>query len=194
MNKLWQRKLLVLCLAVAGLNLCAKVTHTNAAPQEPAGALIVTGRVQVDGKVVNSGDTLSSGATVTTAKNSSAVVSLGKLGRVEVFPESTLVLSFTETGMTAHSRNGNLQIAQLSSFTASVLTDDGEVVADGGQANTFTVNTRCGNTVVSTQSGRVEMRAGGEVKQVPAGSQASVGKVKPERCKTGSTMKSSGRG
>ena len=183
MSKIWQHRSLALCVAFASLTLLATVTQTNATLREPTGELTVTGRVKVNGKIVNSGDTISSGATVTTAKGSSAVVSLGKLGRVEVFPESTVVLNFTDTGMTTSSRNGNLQITQLSSFTASVKTDDGEIVADSNQANTFTVNTQCGNTVVSTRSGLVELRAGGEVKQVPAGSQEAVGQVKPGRCK-----------
>jgi hypothetical protein len=183
-SKIWQRRSLALCLAVASLTLSLKVTAINAALQVPTGELTVNGKVKVNGQDVISGDTFSSGGRITTAKGSSAVVSLGKLGRVEVLPESTVDLRFTDTGMTAHSRNGNLQITQYATFTANVITDDSEIVADSGQPNTFTVNTQCGNTVVSTQLGLVELRAGGEVKRVPAGSEESVGKVKPGRCKT----------
>jgi hypothetical protein len=183
MSKIWQRRLLALCLAVAGLTLWAKVTLTNAALQAPVSEITVTGRVKVNDKIVSSGYAITSGSTVATAKGSSAVVSLGKLGRVEVFEQSTMVLNFTDTGMTSQSRNGNLQITQFANLTANVVTDDGEVIADSSQANTFTVNTLCGNTVVSTQSGVVELRAGGEVRRVPAGSQESVGKIKPGRCK-----------
>jgi hypothetical protein len=183
MSKIWQRRLLALFLAFAGLTLWPKVTLIDAALQTPLSEITVTGRVKVNDKIVSSGYAIRSGSTVTTAKGSSAVVSLGKLGRVEVLPQSTVDLSFNDTGMTMQSRNGNLQTTQFATFTASVVTDDGEVVADSSQENKFTVNTLCGNTVVSTQSGLVELRASGEVKRIPAGSQESIGKIKPGRCK-----------
>jgi hypothetical protein len=57
------------------------------------------------------------------------------------------------------------------------------VVAESTQENTFTVDTECGNTLVSTQTGKVELRAGGSVKQIAAGSQDTAGTAKPGRCK-----------
>ena len=53
-----------------------------AMPQGVTGDLVVTGQVTVNGQPAVSNSTLTSGAVITTAKASSAVVSLGKLGRV----------------------------------------------------------------------------------------------------------------
>jgi 2-keto-4-pentenoate hydratase len=54
------------------------------------GELTVTGKVRVNGQPAATGDIVSSGSTVETAKGSSAVVNLGKLGRVEALPETRM--------------------------------------------------------------------------------------------------------
>jgi hypothetical protein len=155
-----------------------------AAPQQgPTGDLSVVGEVTVNGTSAISGATVFSDSTVTTAKGSSAVVSLGKLGRVEVLPESSLKLSFTETGVTAMLDAGRVRVSSSSGIAASVTTKDGTAVADNSQPNVFMVDVECGNTVVSTQSGRVELRAGNSVKQIAAGSQDTAGQATPgTRC------------
>src|SRR3712207_8610940 len=83
-----------------------------AAPQQgqtgPPGDLSVVGEVSVNGTSAISGATVFSDSTVTTAQNSSAVVSLGKLGRVEVLPNSSLKLSFNETGITGMLSQGRV--------------------------------------------------------------------------------------
>nr|MBA3239984.1 hypothetical protein [Acidobacteriota bacterium] len=120
---------------------------------------------------------------VTTAKGSSAVVSLGKLGRVEVLPESSVKLSFNETGMTGMLDQGRVRVSSSSGVSAVVTTKDGSAVADSAQPNVFTVDIECGNTLVATQSGRVELRAGNAVKQIAAGNQDTAGQATPgTRC------------
>lgn len=56
------------------------------------------GTVTVNGTNAISGATVFSDSTVTTGQNSSAVVSLGKLGRVEVLPDTTMKLTYTDKG------------------------------------------------------------------------------------------------
>ena len=83
----WSRTSITLALALAILSTYSMVAL--AAPQQgPTGDLSVVGEVTVNGTSAISGATVFSDSTVTTAKGSSAVVSLGKLGRVEVLPES----------------------------------------------------------------------------------------------------------
>jgi hypothetical protein len=52
--------------------------------------------------------------------------------------------------------------------------------------NESTVDTSCGNTLVSVKKGSVELRAGGTVKQIAAGSQDSAGTARPG-CTPGSS-------
>jgi hypothetical protein len=178
----WSRTPIALCLAVAILSMFSMVAL--AAPQQgPSGDLSVVGEVSVNGASAISGATVFSDSTVTTAKGSSAVVSLGKLGRVEVLPESSIKLSFTETGVTATLDSGRVRFSTPTNIAASVTTKDGSAVADSSQPNVFLVDVECGNTVVSTQSGRVELRSGNSVKQVAAGTQDTAGQAAPgTRC------------
>ena len=179
----WSRMAISLCLTVAILSTFSMVALAAPGQSTPSGELSVVGEVSVNGTNAISGATVFSDSTVTTAKGSSAVVSLGKLGRVEVLPSSSLKLSFTENSVTATLDAGRVRYSTSAGTAATVITKDGSAVADNSQPNVFTVNVECGNTEVSTQSGRVELRAGSNVQQVAAGSNASAGQAQPgSRC------------
>lgn len=150
----------------------------------PTGDLSVVGEVSVNGTNAISGATIFSDSTVTTAKGSSAVVSLGKLGRVEVFASTNMKLSFDDSSITVRMvSTGRVRVSSSSGIKASVMTKDGKIATANTGGNEFTVNTECGNTVVSTQSGKVELRAGNSVKQIAAGSQDTAGQAKPGLCR-----------
>ncbi len=96
----WSRSAIALCLAIATLSMSSMVAL--AAPQAqagPSGELSVVGEVTVNGTNAISGATVFSDSTITTSQNSSAVVSLGKLGRVELMPNSSLKLNFTDNSV-----------------------------------------------------------------------------------------------
>lgn len=179
-TKLRMNRLLV-CLAAVIVIASASLALTNSKPQGasgPSGKLKVVGEVTVNGTSAISGATVFSDSTVTTAKGSSAVVSLGKLGRVELLPESTMKLSFTESSIAMSNLDRSLVDTWTKPATsATVNTNDGQVVADGRGPHKFTVDTRCGNTFVSVKVGRVELRAGNSVKQIAAGNQDSAGQA-----------------
>jgi hypothetical protein len=150
----------------------------------PSGELSVSGEVTVNGQSAISGATVFSGSTVeTTAKGSSAVVSLGKLGRVELMPGTTLKLTFDETSITGNLEAGRVRLSTPAGVAASVVTKDGAAVADSRQASVFMVDTECGNMIVATQTGNVELRAGDKTTQIAAGSQDTAGQAAPgTRC------------
>src|SRR5881275_3347109 len=175
-SRTWSRTPITLALAIAIL--CTYSMVALAAPQGqtgPTGDLSVVGEVSVNGTSAISGATVFSDSTITTGQNSSAVVSLGKLGRIELLPNSSLKLSFTDKGVSGMLEAGRVRVSSSTGVTASVTTKDGVALADANQANVFMVDVECGNTVVSTQSGRVELRAGNTVKQIAAGNQGDAG-------------------
>ena len=185
-SRTWSRKPLAFCLAIAVLSVYSMVvlaTPGQNGQTGPSGELSVSGQVTVNGQNAISGATVLSDSTVTTAKGSSAVVSLGKLGRVELMPESTLKLSFTDTGLMGTLSAGRVRVSSLANASAVISTADASAVADNTQANIFTVDVECGNTVVATQTGNVELRAGNSTKQVAAGQDATAGTAQPgTRC------------
>jgi ferric-dicitrate binding protein FerR (iron transport regulator) len=171
----------ILSLAFLAAALPVALTHAHA--QDQIGLLTVTGMVKVKGKPAATGDIVSSGDGVQTAKGSTSVVSLGKLGRVEVLPSSNANLSFDAGSIKVALEAGRVRVSSSSGIAARISTKDGEAVADATQANSFTVDTTCGNASVSVQSGRVELRAGGTVKQIAAGGQDTAGTAKPGPCR-----------
>ena len=182
-SRTWSRTPISLALALAIVCTYSMVGLAQTGQTGPTGDLSVVGEVSVNGTNAISGATVFSDSTITTGQNSSAVVSLGKLGRVELLPNSSLKLGFNDTGVSAALQQGRVRVSSSSGVAATVNTKDGAAVADTNQSNTFMVDVECGNTVVSTQAGRVELRAGSSVKQIAAGGQDTAGTATPgTRC------------
>jgi ferric-dicitrate binding protein FerR (iron transport regulator) len=149
----------------------------------PSGELSASGQVTVNGQTAISGATVFSGAVVTTAKGSSAVVSLGKLGRVELMPDTTVKLSFGESNIAASLDAGRVRVSTLTGTSAIVTTKDGAAVADASDAASFMVDVECGNTIVASQSGQVQLRTSEKTTPIAAGSQDTAGMAQPgTRC------------
>ncbi len=173
-SKTWSRKSIATAVAVAVLSVYSMVVL--AAPGAKAsGELSVSGQVTVNGQKVISGGTVFSDSVISTAAQSSASVSISKVGRVELAPNSSLRLSFAETSITAMLESGSAQVATLAGKTVSLTTKDGVVVVDGSQATTFTVSASRGRTSVATLAGVAQFKAGGAVKQIAAGESATAG-------------------
>jgi hypothetical protein len=182
-SRSWSRKSIAVALAVAVLSVYSMVVLAAPGQQGPSGELSVSGQVTLNGQTAISGATVFSDSTITTGAKSSAVVSLGKLGRVEVLPGSSIKLAFTDNSFTAQLEAGRVRVSSTSGITASVTTHDAVVTADNAQADVFTVDIECGNTILATQTGVAALRGSGVDTQVAAGSNASAGQAVPgTRC------------
>ena len=173
-----------LFVALAALMLSAIVglgnTLHQATKTETGKIIQMTGQVSVNGTAAISGATINSDSAITTAARSSAVVSLGKLGRVEVLPDSTMKLSFSDSNVSVSMLDaGRVRISSSSNISAGATTKDGQITSTGKQRNEFIVYTSCGNTFVSVKKGTVELRAGSTVKQIAAGNQDTAGTARP---------------
>jgi len=178
-SKTWSRKFIAVTVAVAVLSVYSMVVL--AAPGTKAsGELSVSGQVTVNGQKVISGGTLFTDSTISTAEQSTASVSIGKMGRIELAPNSNLRLSFAGNSINAMLETGSARVASLAGITVNVTTKDGAVVVDGSQATSFTVNASRGRTSMSTESGLAQLHAGGSVKQVAAGESANAGTPTPQ--------------
>ena len=178
-SKTWSRKFIALFVAVAVLSVYSMVVL--AAPGAKAsGELSVTGEVTVNGQKVISGGTLFSDSTLNTAKDSSASVSINKLGRIDLAPNSNLRLTFTDKSISGMLDTGTAHVSTLIGITVNLTTKDGTVIVDGTQATTFTVNASHGRTSITTVAGLAQLRSGGSVKQIAAGESAMVGTPNPQ--------------
>jgi len=154
-----------------------------APPPDITGEITVSGQVTVNGQAAMSNSTIASGATVNTAKGSSAVVSLGKLGRVEMSEDSGMTLKFSEGSLIAMMTSGKARFMSNAGVATTVTTKNATILGDTGQANSFAVEVECSHTHVDTASGLVTMREGTSDKQVAAGTSAVAGDLSQAGCK-----------
>ncbi|MDH3493133.1 MAG: FecR domain-containing protein [Acidobacteriota bacterium] len=168
--------------AITGIAvLCVASLTAMAAPGDVKADITVNGQVTVNGQPAVSNSTVVSGSTITTGANSSAVIGLANNGRVELMPETSLTLRFTENSIVAMLSSGKVQISNRAGIGATVTTRSATVVADAGQANLFTVDIGCGDdikcaqTLVQTTNGLVTLKSGKTTKQVAAGTDAVAG-------------------
>ena len=123
-TKIWSSRSLALCLTLTFLALAAQLVLPTARAQEPVGLLTVVGQVKVNGQPAATGDIVASGSTVETAKGSSAVVSLGKLGRVEALPETRMKLRWDDSSISILLDTGSVRVATGPGVSATVTTKD----------------------------------------------------------------------
>ena len=177
-SKSMSRKSLAAFIAVAVLSVYSMVALAGA--KAASGELSISGQVTVNGQKVISGGTLFSGSTIVTAENSSAIVSLSKMGRIELSPKSSLILNFTEDSVTGMLDKGVATVSTVAGVSVNLSTKDGAVVVDGSQATSFTVSTSRGNTAVTTETGLAELRSGTATQQIAAGENGTAGTPNPQ--------------
>jgi hypothetical protein len=154
-----------------------------ALPKDGAGEITVTGQVTVNGLPAVSGSTVLSGAVVSTAKGSNAVISLGKLGRVEVLEGTSVTLNFGTGHMIAVLDLGKVRISSSTGTASTVTTKNATFVGDAAQSNTFLVESECSHAHLDTTAGVVTMREGSNSKQVAAGTSVTAGNLVQTGCK-----------
>ena len=175
------RKVTTSLTAVAVL--CAYSMVGLAATKDLTGEITVTGQVTVNGQATVSNSTIISGSTIVTGPDSSAIISLGKTGRIEVLADSNLVLNFSDSSIVGILSSGKVRVANAAGVATTITTKDATVIADTSQADNFTVEVECSHTHVDTTSGLVTMREGASDKQVAAGTSATAGNLAQTGCK-----------
>lgn len=132
-SKLWIRKALSMCLVFAIVATYSTVALAGAG--KIAGELLVAGTsvngempyVIVNGEAAKSGRSVFSASTIATPDNANAVINLGKIGKIELAPNTNLVLSFTEKGISGDLLSGKLTVLNASE-SVTVKTASGETL------------------------------------------------------------------
>jgi hypothetical protein len=119
-TKIWNTRSLTLCMVLAFLAGTAQFVMPTARAEEQMGQLTVTGMVKVNGKPAATGDIVASGSVVETAKGSSAVVSLGKLGRVEATAETKMTLRYGDDNIGVLLDMGIVKVSTGEGVTATI--------------------------------------------------------------------------
>lgn len=181
-GKNWIRKSITF-LAILAVWSVTSMVALAAPTADATGVINVTGQVTVNGQPAVSNSTFISGGTIATGADSTAVVSLGKTGRVELLADSTMTLKFTENSIIGIMSAGKARVSNAAGVATTITTKDATILADAGQANSFAVDIECSHTHVDTLSGLVTMRSGSNDKQVAAGTDAVAGNLSQTGCK-----------
>jgi len=131
-SKVWIRKALSMCLVVATIATYSMVALAGS--NKIAGELSVSGKiingetpfVKVNGEAAQSGRSIFSSSTIATPENASATISIGKVGNIELAPNTTLALSFDEKGINGDLLAGRVTVLN-SSDTVNIKMLDGTI-------------------------------------------------------------------
>lgn len=175
------RKFIASFTAVAVL--CVSSSFALAGTKDVTGEITVTGQVTVNGQTAVSNATIVSGSTVVTGANSNAIISLGKVGRVEVLADSNVVLNFSDNNIVAILSSGKAKVSSAAGVATTVTTKDATIIGDSSQVNNYLVEVECSHTHVDSIAGMVTMREGTSDKQIAAGTSASAGNLAQTGCK-----------
>lgn len=156
-----------------------------------AGELSVTGNVTINGTSAISGATVFSESKIKTARNGMATVNLGKIGRVQLGPESEMTISFVEGRIGGNLTSGRATVSTPTGVAINVATAEGVVTAEGKNASSLTIDVTCGNTRVASSRSDAKVASGSKVEYVAAGSEVSVGSQTAPRCARLSTANQS---
>lgn len=105
------RKALSTCLIIAVYATYSMVAL--AATGKVTGELLVSGKsssVIINGQEAQSGRTIFSASTITTPNSSTAVISVGKIGKLQIAPNTTVTLTFDENGISGDLANGSVTV------------------------------------------------------------------------------------
>lgn len=153
-----------------------------AAPNGSTAEISVTGQVTVNGQSAVSNSTVISGSTIVTGTDSTATVSIGKTGRVELSGDSNLTLQFSDNSITGVLSSGKVRVTNGAGVAATITSKDTVAIADASQSDTFVVEVECSHTHVDTAAGIVTMREGSNDKQIVAGTSGTAGNLSQTGC------------
>jgi len=153
-----------------------------AVPTGATAEISVTGQVSVNGQAAVSNSTIMSGSSIVTGAGSTATISIGKTGRVELADNSNLTLQFSDNSITGILSSGKATVTSAAGVAATMTTKDAVAIGDAGQSDTFVVEVECSHSHVDALAGIVTMREGTNDKQVVAGTSATAGNLSQTGC------------
>ncbi len=113
-----------------------------------------TSFIKMNGETTISGSTILPATEIVTPGESSAKISFGKVGQIELAPDSKMNLNFSETTISSVLTSGQLTMAAAPNIGITIQTADGVVTnSDQSKNSVITVDFVNGKTRVKTQLG-----------------------------------------
>jgi hypothetical protein len=166
-----------LILSVSGFYSLGSISvlAQTASKQGSGGELSVVGSATINGTPAISGATAFNDSKIKTSSNGAAAINLGKLGRVELGPDTELQLRYTDGTIGGNLLSGRAVVSAPAGVAVSVSTADGIAASDGKMPSALTVDVSCGNTRVASSRSEATVTSGSKVQSVAAGSEVAIG-------------------
>jgi hypothetical protein len=161
-------KLSAVCLVFAVLLSSSTLVLAAPGTRAMSAEIIVSGSdnsenpsVTLNGERVTSGRTFLSSAVIVTSETGSAVVNIGKAGRLTLSPGSALSLNFTENSITGDLTSGQVSVSNSEGTTVNITTPDNMVTNDGTTVGSMTVDARSGKLPQDDDNNKKKRRGAG---------------------------------
>lgn len=166
-------RLIVFALTVSILTGQTMVAFAVPKAGQSAGELTVKGKMPTDEKpfvLVNgdrsfTGRSVFSSGTIATTETTSAIINLGKVGRVELSPASVLTLSFSDDSITGELTSGDVRISNADGVAVKINTPNDVITNERNAASSFTVAVGAELSKVKATIGSVRYNNGKSVAQ-----------------------------
>ena len=116
--------------------------------------------VLVNGERAFNGRTFFSNGTISTTDTSSAIINLGKLGRVKLAPASSLNLSFADGIISGVLSKGQVSVANAEGVSVKIDTPNDAVKNEGTSESQFTVGVAGDKMAVNVAKGTLTNNSG----------------------------------
>lgn len=171
------RNIIAFCLTLAVFVSSSMVALAAPEKKSLMGELIVSGPgsngeqvfATLNGERAFSGRTFFSSGTISTPDETTTTVKLGKLGFINLSPNSDLSLSFTENSISGTLSAGQINVFNSEGVDVNIKTPDAALTNENGQSGNFTVDVRSGLTKAAADSGKVYLNNGKTVTPVQTG-------------------------
>jgi ferric-dicitrate binding protein FerR (iron transport regulator) len=174
------RKAVALCLVIAVMNLYSMRALGSTERAIPIGDLTALGQVTVNGEGAISGTSVFTDSEIVTAPDSTASLSLGKLGQVVLLERSDARVGFGESVVTGDLGGGSLRASVPEGVAARVVAGTLMVTSDPQQEASFVVERDGDAVTVRAQAGKIEVRDGDKTLPVAAGESYAAGSAAPQ--------------
>lgn len=164
-------RLIVFALTVSILTGQTMVALAMPKDARPAGELTVKGKMPTDEKpfvLVNgdrsfTGRSVFSSGTIATTETTSAIINLGKLGRIEIAPASVMTLSFSDNSISGVLSSGDVRVSNADGVAVKINTPNDVITNERNGASSFSVAVGPETSKVAATLGSVRYNNGKSV-------------------------------
>ncbi len=167
-NTVCFRNIVACCLMFAVFVTSSMVALALPENKSATGELIVLGNItggnapfaMLNGERAFSGRTFFSSSTIATTEDTNATVKLGKLGSINLSPNSILSLSFGDNKISGNLLAGQVKVFSGEGVEVKIQTANQVVAGDASQNNVFTVDVQTGTTNAVAEIGSIHLNNG----------------------------------